>query len=686
MKKNLLSVLAALWLLPAIAAYGETSVSEEADVHRFATFNVRYVNSSNGDTGDKLWANRKSYVGRIVTDYDFDIVGMQEVTGNNRDEVTGKSQLDDLRDMLPDYTSWAVERSGRQYEYNVLFFKTEKYQLIEKGYFYLNEHPDTPGAGWNTTGDLQPRVLAWAHLRDKATAKDFFFAVTHVNYGATVSGIESCRLIGRRLHELCGGVPVVLVGDFNMRRVDHSDAWRGVASYLSDAALCTSTTCLPKGKISHTASNWLPATDEGCKGSEFDYVFFRRMIPLSRHIITEDYDRAVTPSDHFPLLVRFRFAEPDAVLQQDSRGVYQLSTAADLRRFSDLVREGDAGAEAELTADVDMSSVSATWQPIGTSGKPFVGRFDGRNHMISGFSRTTSADGDGLFGLIRGATVENFTLKGRLIAQHKRCGVVGHCASAVITNVHSVLNVDAWHANASHTAGVVGYAQDKTLVSRCSFSGTVSVGDTNYDCFGGVCAYTNTACFTDCANYGSISFAKDDCYAGGVVGYVNNGNFPGLHNCLNVGRVRFTGEGRALYGGALVGWLRNHNANLMGQNYWLSSSASAGSGERTDDGFHGVSLAQLRSGEIAWLLNDSCETSGPWYQTIGQDAYPVLNDTHLSVIRMEDGTFANPVGIESVRLDSETTCDAVYDLCGRQLSAGRRPKGVYVMKGRKVVF
>ncbi|MBQ2460395.1 MAG: hypothetical protein II505_06950, partial [Bacteroidaceae bacterium] len=63
MKKNLLSVLAALWLLPAVAAYGETSVSEEADVHRFATFNVRYVNSSNGDTGDKLWANRKSYVG-----------------------------------------------------------------------------------------------------------------------------------------------------------------------------------------------------------------------------------------------------------------------------------------------------------------------------------------------------------------------------------------------------------------------------------------------------------------------------------------------------------------------------------------------------------------------------------------------------------------------------------------------
>ncbi|MBQ7180919.1 MAG: hypothetical protein IJR87_06455, partial [Bacteroidaceae bacterium] len=39
--------------------------SEEEGVHRFATFNVRYTNPNNGDTGEKLWANRGPFVGRI---------------------------------------------------------------------------------------------------------------------------------------------------------------------------------------------------------------------------------------------------------------------------------------------------------------------------------------------------------------------------------------------------------------------------------------------------------------------------------------------------------------------------------------------------------------------------------------------------------------------------------------------
>ena len=287
--------------------------SEEEGVHRFATFNVRYTNPNNGDTGEKLWANRGPFVGRIVNDYDFDIVGMEEVTGNNQVSKSGKSQLQDLRDMLPDYDDWAVEREGKQYEHNVIFYKRAKYELLDKGKLYLNEHPDTPGPGWVGAEKQLPRALGWVHLRDKASGKDFFFAVVHTNYGATESGIESCKLIGQRMSKIAGQKPVVLVGDFNMRRNDHEEAWRGVASYLSDAALCTQTTCIPKGEITHTASNWLPATDPGCKGSEFDYVFFKRMIPLSRHIITEDYGRSIAPSDHFPLLVRFKFSPEDTL-------------------------------------------------------------------------------------------------------------------------------------------------------------------------------------------------------------------------------------------------------------------------------------------------------------------------------------------------------------------------------------
>ena len=677
------------WLLTSFTSVcGQQAGSgstEEAGVHRFATFNVRYANPSNGDTGDKLWANRKAYVGRIVADYDFDIVGMQEVIGNIRDSQTGKTQLDDLRDMLPDYDDWAVERSNKQYQYNVIFYKRDKYVLLDKGRFYLNEHPETPGSGWSTGSDENlPRALGWVRLRDKDSGKEFIFAATHTNYGATESGIESCRLIGRSMSKIAELTPVVLVGDFNMRRNDHNEAWRGVASYLSDAALCTQTTCTPKGNISHTASNWLPATDAGCKGSEFDYIFFKRMIPLSRYIITEDYDRSVAPSDHFPVLVRFKLLSESAQgIETDANGAYQLATPQDLLNFSAMVSAGDASADAVLTQDIDMKSINSGWEPIGTEAHPFLGSFDGQNHKITGFNYTTTGSHAGLFGCIKGSSVSNLTVEGKLMCTNRMNGLVGFAANSDIRNVHSALEINAARAGITHTGGIVGSAQDKTFVECCSFNGTITIGPDNSDCFGGICGYTNTARFENCANYGRVLFAKNDCYAGGILGYVNNNNFLGIHNCLSVGRVRYTGSGSPQYGGAIVGRLRSYNTERMGESYWMATSATAGSGENKSDKFHSVSSTKLQNGEVCYSLNEA-QAVPVWYQTLGEDAYPVLVCTHRSVERNEDGTYANPVSIKAIR--SEATFQGhPYDLSGRQIVNETMPRGVYIVNGKKVL-
>jgi len=281
--------------------------AEENGVHRFGTFNVRYTGLNSGDIGDKNWMARREAVAKIVSDYDFDVIGMEEVTGSVREYNTGRTQLEDLQFMLKDYDSWAVERNGKHYEHNVIFFKRSRYEKVDCGKFYLNEHPETPGPGWAVGKNVLPRVLGWVRLKDKQTGREFMFAATHTNYGAIESGRQACKLIGERLDSIAGNLPVVLVGDFNMRRNDHAEAYMGCASHFKDAALLVKTTCLPRGNIRHTASNWQPADSPDCRGSEFDYVFFKGLTPLSRHIITEDYGRGIAPSDHFPLLVRFKF-------------------------------------------------------------------------------------------------------------------------------------------------------------------------------------------------------------------------------------------------------------------------------------------------------------------------------------------------------------------------------------------
>ena len=158
--RNLKSIilLSVLIVCPALQ-----TMAEEAGIHRFANYNIRFVNASNGDTGQRLWANRRQYVVQIITDYDFDVVGMEEVTGNNKDATTGKSQLQDLRDMLAGYADYSVERTNSNYSYNSIFYKTSKYTLIDKGRFYINEHPETPGIGTSSGQRQSARFLFRLH-------------------------------------------------------------------------------------------------------------------------------------------------------------------------------------------------------------------------------------------------------------------------------------------------------------------------------------------------------------------------------------------------------------------------------------------------------------------------------------------------------------------------------------------
>ena len=62
------------------------------------------------------------------------------------------------------------------------------------------------------------------------------------------------------------------------------------------------------------------------------------------------------------------------------------------------------------TADIDLSEVT-DWDPIGTPSKPFEGSFDGQGFLISNMVIKSSADNQGLFGVIgKNGKVENVNL------------------------------------------------------------------------------------------------------------------------------------------------------------------------------------------------------------------------------------------------------------------------------------
>ena len=324
-------------LLLTLGALCATDCALAAETHNFANYNIRYVNPNNGDTGDKHWSNRGQYVVQIVKDYDFDIVGMEEVTGLDKghsvNPATGRSQLEDLKAWMPEYSFLAWERSGnnnaKDYSYNAIAYKTAKYECLASGCFWLSPTPDKAGPGWDTTPEYANiwRTCGWTKMKVKATGEIFIFAVTHVNYGPSLDGRNSGRVISERLNAIAGDYPVVLVGDFNMRRADHEEAYRNYAANFYDAALTADENyCLPRTNPSTTVTgqNWYTVDDSRMNGSEFDFCFYRNMHVHSRHIITENYGRSVNPSDHFPILMRC-----ELLGEQPRATVYVDAAAAD---------------------------------------------------------------------------------------------------------------------------------------------------------------------------------------------------------------------------------------------------------------------------------------------------------------------------------------------------------------------
>lgn len=140
------------------------------------TFNVRLDIPSDSVNN---WNYRKGDACRMIAYYSPDLLGMQEVLHN---------QMEDLKRGLPQYTALGVGRDdGKEAgEYCPIFFRTDRFTLLEYGNFSLSEQPETIGIkGWDASYN---RVTTWAILQEKNNGQKFVYFNTHLdNDGKTAA-------------------------------------------------------------------------------------------------------------------------------------------------------------------------------------------------------------------------------------------------------------------------------------------------------------------------------------------------------------------------------------------------------------------------------------------------------------------------------------------------------------------
>ncbi len=180
-----------------------TPTKPAADTLRAATFNIRML----GDLPPNSWDLRFPRIKKLLAALPHDIIGMQEVTA---------IQMDDLL-TLPGWGHVGVARDDgiRKGEFSCILFRRDRLEKLAYGTFWLSETPDRPGSiSW---GSACRRICSWGRFRDRKTGRVFCFFNTHLDHRSKEAQTKGLELIIKRIGEIRRpGEPAIFTGDFNM--------------------------------------------------------------------------------------------------------------------------------------------------------------------------------------------------------------------------------------------------------------------------------------------------------------------------------------------------------------------------------------------------------------------------------------------------------------------------------------
>ena len=255
---------------------------EEDAVIKYISYNIRYANASDGDNA---WDIRKPATKEMIEREQPDIFGLQEA-------LIG--QLKYIDSNFPQYSRVGVGRDdGKEDgEFMAVYYRNDKFKLLESGNFWLSETPDQCSMGWDAACK---RIVTWAKLKDLDSKKEFYVFNTHLDHVGEVAREQSILLIVRKINEIVKDdkMLVLLSGDFNSNV--SSPIFDPLKSIMKD-----SRAILPE-------SEWIPTYNSFGNGNDamIDYIFYKNAEVQDFKTLNGDYGKPYI-SDHYPVMATFK--------------------------------------------------------------------------------------------------------------------------------------------------------------------------------------------------------------------------------------------------------------------------------------------------------------------------------------------------------------------------------------------
>ncbi len=275
-----------LWLVTASYPLLAQSV-------KVMSFNIRFDNPADENN---CWENRRKLATLTIRNVAPDFIGMQEAL---------ERQVLYLDASLPGYDYIGVGRDDgkKAGEYVPVFYRTDRFTLLDQGHFWLSETPgDTGSVGWDAA---LPRICTWGKFRETETGREILFLNTHFDHMGAKARAESARLIlgfiGENMHTL----PVILTGDFNCSADEEPYRILTQGTGLSDA-------CLASGDTNKCSEGTFNGFGHEQNPQRIDFIFFNEQFRTRSYEARKITYNGMFVSDHWPVLAQLECSEKGA--------------------------------------------------------------------------------------------------------------------------------------------------------------------------------------------------------------------------------------------------------------------------------------------------------------------------------------------------------------------------------------
>jgi endonuclease/exonuclease/phosphatase family metal-dependent hydrolase len=263
------------------------------------------------DAGENAWEKRAPVNVQTIERYAPDLIGFQEVDAGNLEIY--QQHLTEYEHVLGPATD-----EPDLPNYNAIYWKPDRLELVESGGFYLSRTPETWSLDWDAVCVRAATLVKLRTLEEGDRGKELLHLNTHLDHIGEQARQEGMGLI---IHYLLGrnaeGCPILLTGDFNCNpwapsyRISVETTFTDQCCHLVRAAGFVDTFLTAGGQDCEAAFTY-----HGFEGERYwaarhhmagriDWILTlngESSLRIADYLVVRDHDGAVYRSDHYPVV------------------------------------------------------------------------------------------------------------------------------------------------------------------------------------------------------------------------------------------------------------------------------------------------------------------------------------------------------------------------------------------------